>query len=103
MMAELNPVPFGRCRGRWRERRHQTVPTIGKSAKLPFAPVHVWASCRYNKPQPALVVSVSTRAPADTNPVASASNPPEYNDPREYWYLGGSTSRAISAQCRAMR
>ena len=26
------------------------VPTIGKSAKLSFAPVHVWDSCRYNKP-----------------------------------------------------
>ena len=48
--AELNPVPFGRCRGPWRERKHRTVPTTGKSAKLSFAPVRVWHSCRYNKP-----------------------------------------------------
>ena len=27
MMAELNPVPLGRCRGPWRERRHRTVPS----------------------------------------------------------------------------
>ena len=29
VMAELNPVPFGRRRGPRRERRHRTVPTIG--------------------------------------------------------------------------
>ena len=27
------------------------VPTIGKSAKLSFAPVRVCNSCRYNKPK----------------------------------------------------
>ena len=36
MMAELNPVPLGRCRGPWRERQHRTVPTIGKSGTRPF-------------------------------------------------------------------
>ena len=33
MMAELNPMPFGRCGGPWRERQHRTVPTIGRSGK----------------------------------------------------------------------
>ena len=27
MVPELSPVPLGRCRGPWRERRHRTVPT----------------------------------------------------------------------------
>ena len=51
MMAELNPVPFGRCRGRWRERKHRTVPTIGKSARRLFVPVRFCHSCCYNKPR----------------------------------------------------
>ena len=31
MMPELSPVPVGPCRGPWRERRHRTVPTCGRS------------------------------------------------------------------------
>ena len=27
MMAELSPVPFGRCRGRWRDHQLRTVPS----------------------------------------------------------------------------
>ena len=33
MVPELNPVPLGRCRGPWRERQHQTVPTSARSAE----------------------------------------------------------------------
>ena len=51
MMAELNPVPFGRCRGRWRERKHRTVPTIGKSARRLFVPVDVCNRWGYNEPR----------------------------------------------------
>ena len=37
MAPELNPVPFGRCRGRWRERRHRTVPTGSAKARDGFS------------------------------------------------------------------
>jgi hypothetical protein len=51
-MAELNPVPFGRRRGPRRERRHRTVPTIGKSARRLFVPVRFCNSCECNEPGP---------------------------------------------------
>ena len=50
MMAELNPVPLGRCRGPWRERQHRTVPTIGKSGSRLFASVHFCNTWRCNEP-----------------------------------------------------
>ena len=50
MMVELNPVPFGRCRGPWRERKHRTVPTIGKSASRLFRPVRFCNTWLCNEP-----------------------------------------------------
>jgi hypothetical protein len=36
MMVELSPVPLGRCRGPWRERRRRPVPTCAREARSEF-------------------------------------------------------------------
>ena len=50
MMAELNPVPFGRRRGPWKERKHRPVLTTPEGAIKAFAPVHVCNRWGYNEP-----------------------------------------------------